>query len=416
MDTRSPPGGPSRAAFGFIFVTVLLDMVAFGIIIPVLPKLIVQFEGGDAARAAHVLGVFGTAWAAMQFLCAPILGALSDRFGRRPVILLSITGLGIDYIFMALAPTLSLLFVGRIISGITTSSFSTAGAYIADVSPPEKRAARFGMLGAAFGIGFVIGPAIGGFLGDVNLRAPFWGAAVLALANAAYGLFVLPESLPPARRSPFVLRRANPMGSLQLLRSHPELLGLASASFLYVLAHESHPVIFVLYGDTRYGWDSRAVGGVLALVGVSAMIVQAGLVGRIVAWLGERRALMAGLLCGAIAFTVNGLARIGAVFLVGIPIGAFFGLVTPSVQALMTRRVGPADQGKLQGAQGSVMGIASMIAPTLYTQAFARGIDPRHSVFLPGAPYFVAAILAIASGVLAWRVTAPGRIVPSPAR
>jgi DHA1 family tetracycline resistance protein-like MFS transporter len=405
METRPTAPAASRAAFGFVFVVVLIDMLSFGLIIPVLPKLIKEFEAGDAARTAYVLGVFGTVWALMQFLCSPITGALSDRFGRRPVLLLSMAGLGIDFVFMAVAPSLTLLFFGRVLSGITTSSYSTAGAYIADVTPPEQRAARFGKLGAAFGLGFVVGPVAGGFLGSAHLRAPFWAAAGLALVNSAYGFFVLPESLPKERRAPFKWSRANPVGSFNLLRSHHELLGLAAVLFLIVLAHNSHPVIFVLYSDARFGWGPRAIGGVLALVGVSTMIVQAGLVGRIVRWIGERKALLSGMLFGTSAFTITAFANTGAMFLMGIPVGAFFGTAMPSLQGLMTRRVAPTEQGRLQGANASVMGVASMVAPALYTQAFALGIDPARGVNVPGLPYFVAAFLLVSAGTLAWYVT-----------
>jgi DHA1 family tetracycline resistance protein-like MFS transporter len=404
-DAAAP--APTRAAFGFIFVSVLLDVLSFGVIIPVLPKLVIQFQGGDSASAAHVIGVFGTVWALMQFFCAPILGSLSDRFGRRPVLLLSIAGLGADFVLMALAPTLAWLFVGRMISGITSSGYSTAGAYIADITSHEKRAARFGMLGAAFGIGFIIGPALGGLVGSVNLRAPFWVAAGLALTNAAYGYFVLPESLPPERRSPFSWRRANPLGSLKLLRSHPELFGLAMVGVLYILAHNSLPVMFVLYADYRYGWNERTVGGVLSLVGVCSMIVQGTLVGRIVHAIGERRALLSGLLFGASAFLVYAIAPTGKLFLLGIPLGAFFGLVTPSMQALMSRRVTPGEQGQLQGANGSLMGIAGVIAPTMFTTVFALGVDPVREHHLPGAPYYLASLLALSACALAWWVTRP---------
>jgi DHA1 family tetracycline resistance protein-like MFS transporter len=216
-----------RAAIAFIFITILLDMLALGMIIPVLPKLIESFMGGDTASAAKIYGIFGTVWAFMQFVSMPVMGALSDRFGRRPVILLSNLGLGLDYILMALAPSLRWLFVGRVISGVTAASVSTAMAYVADVTPTERRAAGFGMMGVAFGAGFVLGPAIGGILGSVDPRLPFWAAAVASLANAAYGFLILPESLPPERRRAFEWRRANPLGSLRLLRSHPQLKGLA---------------------------------------------------------------------------------------------------------------------------------------------------------------------------------------------
>src|SRR5712691_795049 len=230
--TEAQPAEPRRAAFIFVFITVLLDMLALGIVIPVLPKLVVDFLSGDTARAAEIYGIFGTVWALMQFIFSPVHGALSDRFGRRPLILISNFGLALDYVLMALAPNLWWLFVGRVISGITAASISTAYAYVADVTPPQDRAARFGMLGVAFGAGFILGPAIGGLAGSVDPRLPFWIAAALSLANAAYGFFILPESLPPERRSPFRWRRANPIGSLVLLRSHKRLAAFATVNFL----------------------------------------------------------------------------------------------------------------------------------------------------------------------------------------
>ena len=275
----SYPSVKSRqAAIAFILITVMLDVLSFGIIIPVLPKLVENFMSGDTAYAAEIYGLMGTAWALMQFVCAPIQGALSDRFGRRPIVLLSNVGLGLDYIFMALAPNVAWLFVGRVISGIAASSFSTAGAYIADVTPPEKRAAGFGLMGAAFGLGFVLGPAVGGILGASDPRLPFWGAAATSLVNACYGYFVLPESLPPERRAPFAWKRANPVGSLVLLRSHYELFGLAIVAFLTYLAHVVLPSVAVLYLGYRYGWGTKAVGLTLAAVGICAMIVQGVLV------------------------------------------------------------------------------------------------------------------------------------------
>ena len=262
--TEPQPSTPRRAAFLFVFITVLLDMLALGVVIPVLPKLVVDFLAGDAARAAEIYGVFGTVWALMQFVFSPVHGALSDRFGRRPVILLSNFGLGLDYILMALAPNLWWLFVGRIISGIAAASISTAYAYIADVTPPAQRAARFGMLGVAFGAGFVLGPALGGLAGTIDPRLPFWIAGVMSFGNALYGLLVLPESLPREKRAPFSWRRANPLGSLAMLRSQPQLMGLASVNFLANLAHASLPNIGVLYMMYRYGWDERTVGFTMA--------------------------------------------------------------------------------------------------------------------------------------------------------
>src|SRR2546426_3510411 len=310
-----------RATFWFIFGTVLLDMLALGIIAPVLPKLVIQLEGGNEASAAGLFGLFGTVWAAMQFLFAPVLGSLSDRVGRRPVILLSCLGLGLDYIIMALAPTVGWLFVGRVLSGITASSFTTSFAYIADVTGPDGRARRFGMLGAAFGVGFILGPAVGGLLGDISLRAPFWAAGALSIVGAAYGWFVLPESLPLERRASFQWRRANPLGSLGLLRRHEALLTLAVVAFVYRVAHDALPSVFVLYGDYRFGWTARTVGFALAIVGAASIIVQAGLVGPPVRRLGAPRAPLPRLARGALAFVVYGLAPNGGVFLLGILIG-----------------------------------------------------------------------------------------------
>jgi MFS transporter, DHA1 family, tetracycline resistance protein len=398
---------PSRAAFAFIFVTVLLDMMALGVIIPVLPKLIKAFMGGDTASAAHVVGYFGFAWALMQFIFQPVLGVLSDRFGRRPVIILSNVGLGLDYILMAVAPNLWFLFVGRLISGITAASFSTAGAYIADVTPPEKRAARFGLLGAAFGLGFVIGPAVGGLLGEVNLHLPFWGAAVLSLINAAYGFLVLPESLARERRAVFSWHRANPIGSLKLLGSNPILSRLAIAGFLQRFAHGSLPSMFVLYADYRYGWSAKAVGLALAGVGVSQMIVSGGLVRPAIAKLGERGTLMLGLICGTVGFVIYGFAPTGLIFLAALPLVALWGLANPAIQSLATRRVGPSEQGQLQGAQSSLGGIADMVGPLLFSQVFAAAIASNATIHIPGAPYYLAALFIAGALIVCWQVTRP---------
>ncbi|QRO01470.1 TCR/Tet family MFS transporter [Archangium violaceum] len=404
--SHSTPG-PRRAALVFIFITILLDILAMGMIIPVLPKMVEGFLGGDTARAAEILGLFSTMWALMQFIFSPVLGAMSDRFGRRPVVLLSNFGLGFDYILMALAPSLGWLFAGRIISGITAASISTASAYIADVTPPEKRAASFGLLGAAFGIGFVLGPAIGGMLGVISPRLPFWVAAGLSLANALYGLFVLPESLPPERRRPFQWRRANPVGALAMLRSKPEVLGLASVHFIYNLAHVALPSVFVLYASYRFGWDERAVGLTMAGTGISSLIVQGGLVRPIVKKLGERRTLLLGLSFGALGFAIYGLAESGAMFWLGIPVMSLWGLFGPSSQGLMSSRIGQSEQGQLQGALSSLMGIAGMIGPSLFTQTFAHFISPQSGAHLPGAPFLLAASLLLFAIGLAWRVTSP---------
>ena len=400
----SEPRG-RRAAVAFIFVTALIDVLSFGIIIPVLPPLVVAFAGGDAVHGARIYGAFGTAWALMQFICSPLLGALSDRFGRRPVILLSCFGLGLDYLFMAFAPSLGWLFVGRIISGITAANFSTASAYIADVTPPEKRAAAFGLVGAAWGFGFVLGPALGGFLGAIEPRLAFVGAAALALLNALYGLFVLPESLPRDKRSSFQWSRANPLGSLTLLRSAPQLLGLSGVNFLFWIAHNVLPSVFVLYAGYRYGWSPRTMGFLLAATGVCNILVQVGLIKPVVARLGERGTLLAGLLFGGLGFAMYGLAPNGTLVWAAVPVFSLIGLFGPASQSLMTRQVSPSQQGQLQGANSCVMALTGLIGPALFTLTFAHFIDADRSWKLPGAPFLVAAALMLIALLLAWRVT-----------
>lgn len=401
------PGAPaaSRATFAFIIITVALDFLAFGIIAPVLPNLIIHFEGGNIARASDITGYFGFAWNFMQFLCLPVLGAWSDRFGRRPVILISCLGLGLDYIFMALAPTLTWLFVGRLISGITASNVSTAFAYITDVTPPAERAKKFGFLGAAFGVGFVIGPAVGGILGHYSLRAPFWAAALLSLANFLYGLFVLPESLPPEKRAKSAWHMANPLGSLTLLRSQRELSGLSVVVFLYYLAHQSLQNVWVLYTEYRYGWNTRSVGISLALVGVCAVVVSGGLVGPYVKRFGERFSLVSGLFYGFLGFAGFGLAWRGAGALSAIPFIALWGVAGPAMQSLMSQRVDASSQGKLQGAVNSLRALTGMAGPLLFTQVFSAAIAGNAKLHLPGAPYFLAGILLVVAMVLAAMVT-----------
>jgi DHA1 family tetracycline resistance protein-like MFS transporter len=402
--------GKRRAALGFIFVTVLLDMLALGIIVPVLPRLISDFRHGDIASASKYIGWFTSAWALMQFLFAPVLGKLSDRFGRRPVILLSNFGLGLDYMVMALAPTVGWLFLGRILSGITTSSIPTATAYISDVTPPEKRARAFGILGAGFGVGFVLGPAIGGWLGAVNPRLPFWVAGLFSLLNFLYGLVVLPESLQRERRRRRVKwLGANPLGALKLLLSHRELFGLAIVNFLGYLAHEVYATVFVLYATFRYGWQERAIGTSLAVVGIVSVFNSAVLVGPFVKRFGERRSLYAGLALGALGFAMFGWAPAGWIFLAAIPINGLWSLAAPSSQALMTQRVSASEQGELQGAIGSLRGIGMIFGPGMFSGTFAVFIARQH--FLPGAPWYLAALLLLAALGVAWWVTSR---VPAP--
>ena len=404
-----------KAAFAFVLVTVVIDMLAFGMIIPVLPMLVQSFMADDPVKAAEVYGLFGTAWALMQFLFSPMQGVLSDRFGRRTVILISCTGLGLDFLLMAMAPNLKWLFVGRVISGICAASISTAGAYIADVTPKEKRAAAFGLIGASFGIGFVLGPAFGGLLGHINARLPFWCAAVLALVNASYGFFVLPESLAADKRSKFSWKKANPVGALVLLRSHPILAGLATSQLLMNVAHAVLPSTAVLYMAYRYHWDSATVGYLLAGVGACAVVVQGFLVKPIVRRLGERKTLVLGLMFGAAGFAIYGLAPTGAWFWAGVPVMSLWGIANPSAQGIMTHLVEPTEQGQLQGALSSLMGIASCIGPGLFTQSFAVAIGAYAAWGLSGAPFLLAALILVCAAFIAWRTTRPGHLEPAQA-
>src|SRR6202795_713216 len=398
---------PARgAAVAFIFVTILLDMLALGLILPILPKLVESFVDNDTARAAEIFGLFGTAWALMQFVFSPVLDGLSDRFGRRPVVLLSNLGLALDYVLMALAPSLTWLFVGRVISGITSASVSTAFAYIADVTPAEQRAAVFGKVGVAFGAGFILGPAVGGLLGGMDPRLPFWVAAGLSFANTLYGLLILPESLPPDRRSPFRWKSANPLGALDLLRSDRILAGLSVVHFLAQVAHVVLPSTFVLYATYRYGWDTTTVGLTLALVGICSMAVQGAAIGPIVKRFGERRALLLGLGCGALGFLIYGAAPTGPWFWLGIPVMALWGVAGAAIQALTTQRVAPDQQGQLQGATSSVQSVSQLVGPFLFTLTFTYFIGANAPVRLPGAPFLLAALLLLLALLLAMRTLA----------
>ncbi|WP_458756275.1 TCR/Tet family MFS transporter [Afipia sp. TerB] len=394
---ETPVTGSRRAAFIFIFITILLDMLALGLILPILPKLIETFTGQDTADAARIFGLFATAWAAMQFLASPLLGALSDRYGRRPVVLLSNFGLAIDYVLMALAPSLTWLFIGRLISGLTSASIATSFAYVADITPAEQRAATFGKVGA----GFIIGPAVGGILGQVDLHLPFWVAAGLSFANAMYGLFILPESLPKERRSPFSWRKANPVGALALLRSRAGLIGLSLVNFIAQLAHVVLPSVFVLYANYRYGWGEMAVGLSLALVGVCSIVTQWFVVGPVVKRFGERTSMAIGLSFGAIGFLILGLAPTGALSLLGIPPLSLWSIANPSIQGLMTRLVDPDQQGQLQGATNSVQSIAQLLGPFLFTLTFAYFIGRDAPVAIPGAPFLLAGVLVMVALAIA---------------
>ncbi len=415
--TDEPPAGiiaassasaPRPAAVAFIFITILLDMFALGLILPILPKLVESFVDNDTASAARIFGLFGTAWAVMQFFFSPVLGGLSDRFGRRPVVLLSNLGLALDYVLMALAPSLTWLFVGRVISGITSASVSTAFAYIADVTPAEQRAAVFGKVGVAFGAGFILGPAVGGLLGGMDPRLPFWVAAGLSFANTLYGLLILPESLPPDRRSPFRWKSANPLGALDLLRSDRVLAGLSVVNFLAQVAHVVLPSTFVLYATYRYGWDTTTVGLTLAMVGICSIAVQGAAIGPMVRRFGERRALLLGLGCGAVGFLIYGAAPTGLLFWLGIPVMALWGVAGAATQALTTQLVAPDQQGQLQGATNSVQSVSQLVGPFLFTLTFAYFIGNQAPLKLPGAPFLLAAALMLLALLIAARTLASG--------
>jgi DHA1 family tetracycline resistance protein-like MFS transporter len=392
-----------RAAASFIFLTITLDMLALGMIAPVLPRLIASFMANNAVGAAQMLGIFATVFAVMQFFFSPVLGSLSDRFGRRPVVLLSNFGLGLDYLLMAWAPALGWLFVGRVISGLTASSVPTGMAYMTDVTPPEKRASAFGLLGAAFGMGFVLGPAMGGILGSVNPRLPFWVAGGLSLVNGMYGVFVLPESLSKEHRSGFSWRRANPLGSLGLLRSSKVLMGLAAVLVLGYLAQQSLMNVYVLYADYRFGWTDRAVGLSLAAVGIFSGFYGAGLVKPLVKRIGERNALSLGLVGGAMGYCMFGLSQTGVLLLCGIPVLNMMSVAWPSAQSIMSREVKASEQGQLQGAVQSLRGLAGVFGPGMFTYIFSKSIGAGAAIHAPGAAFFGAAgLLVVSLGVAQW--------------
>ena len=414
MNAAAPPSGKRTAALIFIFITVLIDVLSFGVIIPVLPGLVRQFTGGDFVQAAWWIGIFGFLFAAIQFVSSPIQGTLSDRYGRRPVILLSCLGLGIDFVLMALAQSLPWLLVARIFSGMFSASFTTANAYIADVTAPEKRAKAFGMIGAAFGLGFILGPILGGQLSKFDLRAPFWFAAGLALLNFLYGWFVLPESLPKEKRTTrFDWAHANPIGSLVLLKKYPQVFGLAAVVFLANFAHYVYPSVFVLFAEYQYRWSEEQVGLVLAVVGVCSVIVQAGLIGPLVKKLGERRALLLGLGCGVVGFVIYGVADVGWVFLIGLPISALWGVAGPASQSLITRQVNSSAQGRVQGALMSLVSLAGVFAPLAFAGTFGLFISDRAPAHLPGAAWLLAALLLFSALVVGWRYAReqPARVV-----
>lgn len=396
----SSEGDRRQAAIPFILFTLFIDILGIGIIIPVLPELIKEFVGGDTAAAGRYVGVIAAAYSAMQFLFAPVIGALSDRFGRRPVILASLFGLGVDFLVQGLAPSIGWLFLGRVVAGIMGASFTTANAYIADVSRPENRARNFGLVGMMFGLGFIIGPALGGFLGGIHLRLPFFISAALALLNWLYGYFILPESLPPHRRSSLTAAKANPFGSLGRLRQYPLVAGLATVFVCSSLAQRGLENVWVLYTGYRFGWSEQTNGLALGLVGLMAVVVQGGLVRPVTARLGERRTAVLGTTISVLAFLGYGLAWQGWMIPWIIIFGGFGGLTAPSIQSIVASVVEPSDQGKIQGALTSLMSLTNIIAPLLFTAGLFSYFTSAAAPFeFPGAPFLVGSAL-LATGVV----------------
>lgn len=392
-----------KAAIAFILVTAMLDIVAMGIVIPVLPTLIEQFTGSNA-RAGVINGVFVALWALMQFVASPIIGSVSDQYGRRPVILLSTAGLAADYVLMAVAPNLWWLALGRLIAGVTSASFTTVYAYMADITEPAQRARGYGLIGAAFSAGFVAGPLLGGVLGEISPRAPFWAAAAMSSVAFLYGTFVLPESLAPEKRMRFSWQRANPLGALRLLQSHHELLGLAGVNFLLYFAHHVFSAVFVLYAGYRYGWSAWQVGMLLAFAGVLEMLVQGVLVGKVVKRFGDRRTMVFGLFAGAVGIACMGLAPTGWLFTLALLPNALWALAMPTLQSLMTQRVSESEQGQLQGANNSVGSIAGVVSPLFFGTVYAVSIGPDARLPHPGAAFLMAALVLFGAALIGWRV------------
>ncbi len=393
------PAGHS--AFVFLFIAVLVDSIGFGIILPVLPQLIMQLTGVGVDRAAVFGGWLAFVYALMQFLCAPVLGNLGDRFGRRPVLLFALFTLGIDYLIMGFAPVIGWLFVGRTLAGISGASFTPAYAYVADITPPERRAQHFGLMGAAFGIGFVLGPAIGGLLGAFGPRAPFFTAGIIALANGTLGVLALPESLPLSARRPFEWRRANPLGTLRQMRRYPSIMWLLGALFLWQVGHQVLPSTWAFYTISRFHWTSRGVGYSLAFVGTVMAIAQ-GLLTRVLipALGGERRAAAAGLLAALFAYLGYALATEGWMMYAVSLSTCIFALAYPSMNALASHQIPATAQGELQGAVASLYGLSAIVGPPLMTQVFSRFSRPGAPLHLPGAAFLTAALLTVGCGAL----------------
>ena len=386
-----------KLALIFIFITVLLDAIGFGIILPVMPELVMEVSGEGLSQAARYGGWLMFTYAAMQFLSAPVMGNLSDRFGRRPVLLISLVAFGLDYLLMGWAPTLAWLFLGRFIAGISASTFGIANAFIADVFPPEERAQNFGLLGAAFGVGFIIGPVIGGFLGELGARVPFFATAAIAFTNALYGFILLPESLSQENRRPFELKRANPVGAMSQLGKYPLVIGLVGANFLYLLGHHSLPVIWSYYMIEKFSWSESDIGFSLGTVGVLMLFVQGYVIRLVVPKFGPERVAYVGLVLTITSFVGYAIAPYGWVIYVFIIFGAGQGLVGPAVQSIVSARIPANSQGELQGAIGSIGSLSMILSPPIMTQLFGYFTQTGAPVYFPGVSFMAAALLTLAS-------------------
>lgn len=394
---RVPKVASVNRALAFIFITVLLNSIGFGIVLPVMPELIVDVSGEPLHEAARYGGWLAFAYALMQFVFSPVVGNLSDRFGRRPILLASLAIFSVDYLVMGFAPTVGWLFLGRIVAGMSASSFGIANAYIADLFPPEKRAQNFGLIGAAFGSGFVLGPVIGGFLGEFGPRTPFFVTAGLAFANVLFGLIALPETLAPENRRPFHIERANPVGAYLQMRRFPVVTGMLGAYFLYMLAHDSLPATWAFYTMERYGWGPREVGFSLGVVGICMLIVQGGLIRKIIPLWGAERAAYFGLTVSAVSFFGYAFSPTGWWMYVWIVIGAGSGLVMPAVNGIMSEQIPANAQGELQGLLGSVASSTFVISPVVMTQLFAYYSSPAAPIYFPGAAFALAGVLTFAA-------------------
>ena len=404
----------SPHAVTFLMVTLFLDTLGFGLIIPVLPGLIRELTGAPMAAAAGWGGGLMLVYATMQFLFSPVIGNLSDRFGRRPVLLLSLTTLAIDYLIMGLAPTIAFLFLGRMLSGASAATFATANAYIADVTDEATRAGQYGKIGAAWGLGFVVGPALGGLLGELGPRVPFFAAAALASVNVLYGLLVLPETLPPARRRPFRLARANPIGALAAVRREPVVAALFVGIALYFLAHDVNPTTWTYYVIHRFEWSPSQVGLALGVVGLSTALVSGTLVGPVVARIGEARSMYLGLSACAFSYFGHALVPKGWMLFPCIAVGAFVGLVMPSLRGILSRRFPPDARGEMEGAIASLVSLVAIVSPLVLTQTFRYFSRPGAPVYFPGASFFLAGTLAVIA--MLWFALVLSRAEPAPAR